>query len=1045
MQANIPAVDEARAATDVSQDATEPLVAEEPPAALGGQEGGNTVLNKSGPRSQAATGETDEAFLNMPFAIEFCAGTAGLTAQIRKLGLTASFGVDHVVKAGAKAPVQKLDLSSPGALELAMEWLSNPMCMYAHFGIPCGTCSRAREIPIEGGGPKPLRSEQTPEGLRGLSAADQRRVDLANAVYETCCKLILHCISEGVDWSLEQPRRSLFWWTKYWKAIVEASNPWYATFHSCMYGGSRPKATTIASSLWEIKQLEVECNGQHTHLPWGRTPHGFATADEVEYPINLCKEWARIVFEAVSKKCNPSISVFPKNPDKRARASANKQTKKSLAFMPEWSHVQTFYAGDQPAMQIGTKLRVDTPLEDQQIPAYSRILRITHNKEGGEERGWHIAAGIAWSEESYIEEAIKRGHPANIFQGMPKLLEEAIKNNVVLKPDQLVMKRASWLKKWTPRALELSKQEAALRDHWPQHRRKILQGKRFLVLKEMIEDMQFPDPGIATEMVEGFNLIGNCGGGSSLPHDFQPATLTASDLELHAEQSNKAIMHSTKSSGAPEVDEELWKKTKEEEEKGWLVELGGLPSDRGRVSRRFAVVQSEKVRPIDNYSESQVNDAATVLNKCTVDGVDTIAAAIAKTMKVLRAHGKSSKLFGRSFDLKSAYRQLAVSDSSLKWARLAVYCPGDKKTHCFQQFSLPFGARASVVAFLRCARMLQWFAMKLDIIVTCYFDDYVCISQPSLASNTSKCFETLLDLLGWKYDKSGDKSDQMSETVSALGVLFDLSQTESGKLLVSNTEKRKADVCGQVAEALDKKVLTQHAAASLKGRLGFAEGQLFGRGVKRLVNELGKHALHPPKKNELQESTLRALQDVSERIEKAPPRLVDCHTDETCLMFTDAYFDSEAKEGGIGGVLINKSGCITSWFGQKVSSPFCSSFMAEDQEQAIGELEAFAVLVGLDLWKKQLSAKHMICFVDNEGARYLILKGYSGNPTISKIVHNVALLEERYFILPWYSRVPTECNIADKPSRGIEHEALSEDIKREVVGLEKLLHETYER
>ena len=285
----------------------------------------------------------------------------------------------------------------------------------------------------------------------------------------------------------------------------------------------------------------------------------------------------------------------------------------------------------------------------------------------------------------------------------------------------------------------------------------------------------------------------------------------------------------------------------------------------------------------------------------------------------------------------------------------------------------------------------------------------------------------------------------MSETVSALGVLFGLSQTESGKLLVSNTEKRKTDVCGQVAEALDKKVLTQHAAASLKGRLGFAEGQLFGRGVKRLINELGKHALHPPKKNELQESTLRALQDVSERIEEAPPRLVDCHTDETCLMFTDAYFYSEAKEGGIGGVLINKSGCITSWFGQKVSSTFCSSFMAEDQEQAIGELESFAVLTGLDLWKKQLSAKHMICFVDNEGARYLILKGHSGNPTISKIVHNIALLEERYFILPWYSRVPTECNIADKPSRGIEHEALSEDIKCEVVGLEKLLHETYER
>ena len=82
--------------------------------------------------------------------------------------------------------------------------------------------------------------------------------------------------------------------------------------------------------------------------------------------------------------------------------------------------------------------------------------------------------------------------------------------------------------------------------------------------------------------------------------------------------------------------------------------------------------------------------------------------------------------------------------------------------------------------------------------------------------------------------------------------------------------------------------------------------------------------------------------------------------------------------------------------------------------------------------------------MDNAVARYLILKGYSGNAVISRIVHNIALVEERYFILPWYSRVPTECNIADPPSRGIEHEALSKDTRLEVKGLEKLLHEIYD-
>lgn len=132
-----------------------------------------------------------------------------------------------------------------------------------------------------------------------------------------------------------------------------------------------------------------------------------------------------------------------------------------------------------------------------------------------------------------------------------------------------------------------------------------------------------------------------------LPQDFQPATLTSQDLELHSESSNKAIMFSTKSSGDEAVNLELWKKTQEEVEKGWLKRLHGLPQDGGRVSRRFAVVQSDKVRPIDNYSESQVNDAATIVSKCTVDGSDCIAGLVATYMRRAQDAGKSPQLLGR--------------------------------------------------------------------------------------------------------------------------------------------------------------------------------------------------------------------------------------------------------------------------------------------------------------------------------------------------------------------------------------------------------------
>ena len=54
----------------------------------------------------------------------------------------------------------------------------------------------------------------------------------------------------------------------------------------------------------------------------------------------------------------------------------------------------------------------------------------------------------------------------------------------------------------------------------------------------------------------------------------------------------------------------------------------------------------------------------------------------------------------------------------------------------------------------------------------------------------------------------------------------------------------------------------------------------------------------------------------------------------------------------------------------------------------------------------------------------VILRGYSGNRTLDKIVHGVSLVEEDKCIFAWYARVPSEANIADRPSRGIERDML---------------------
>ena len=171
-------------------------------------------------------------------------------------------------------------------------------------------------------------------------------------------------------------------------------------------------------------------------------------------------------------------------------------------------------------------------------------------------------------------------------------------------------------------------------------------------------------------MIRGFDFVGVTKESPSLPPDFQDHLLATS------EPSNRAIIHSTKSSGSKLIDAELFAKTREEVDKGWLDgPLSNFP-ERGRISRRFAVVQSD-------------NDAVNVTNRCTVDGADSISATAVSFIRDLHARGESGEgILGMTFDLKSAYRTLAASDESLRWARLAVFNPHKKSTELYQQNSL---------------------------------------------------------------------------------------------------------------------------------------------------------------------------------------------------------------------------------------------------------------------------------------------------------------------------------------------------------------------
>ena len=131
-------------------------------------------------------------------------------------------------------------------------------------------------------------------------------------------------------------------------------------------------------------------------------------------------------------------------------------------------------------------------------------------------------------------------------------------------------------------------------------------------------------------------------------------------------------------------------------------------------------------------------------------------------MKALDEQGKPMDVKRRSFDVTSAYRPLPVADTSLPWAKIATYDPVSKQPSCFQQCALPFGAKGAVVALIRCARALQRIAHELLLVISCFYANYALVSPKSTCDNAEKSYALLLDLPGWRFDKEGEKSDQMS-------------------------------------------------------------------------------------------------------------------------------------------------------------------------------------------------------------------------------------------------------------------------------------------
>ena len=90
-------------------------------------------------------------------------------------------------------------------------------------------------------------------------------------------------------------------------------------------------------------------------------------------------------------------------------------------------------------------------------------------------------------------------------------------------------------------------------------------------------------------------------------------------------------MSECRGSGDTEVDAEVWRQILDERDRGWLVgplDDESVPFD-APISKRFGLRQRHKIRLIDDFSESSVNQTVMAYESPVLHTIDVAGAAVA--------------------------------------------------------------------------------------------------------------------------------------------------------------------------------------------------------------------------------------------------------------------------------------------------------------------------------------------------------------------------------------------------------------------------------
>ena len=623
---------------------------------------------------------------------------------------------------------------------------------------------------------------------------------------------------------------------------------------------------------------------------------------------------------------------------------------------------------------------------------------------------------------------------------------EMLKENFSLPPHMIVKERATFFHRWSKRCKELEKEEISFHSRLEPHLRQVLQGKRLMLFKEMLEFYNYPDGELVNDISRGFPLSGWLPKSHIFPVGLKRPSQTVESALKVAKGINGAICKQVAANLDADLAEEVWDQTQEELSNRWTWVDEECDPSQHLIAKRSGLRQGEKVRLIDDCTVGGFNSTCGVSERLRVHAIDELASYIAWCLTTLPEESLDD-VVGKTYDLKSAYKQYGVRKFDRDLLRLAVWDPHRQKVCYLGINALPFGAIGSVSSFLRVSMAIWFLGVKgLRLCWTSFFDDYTLLSRKINAKSAEVSAECLFQLLGISFAKEGKKAVDWSTRVKTLGVVLDLAPVRDDDVphrfvTIGHTESRTQELTALIESILERGSLSCKDAERLRGRLQWFETFSHGRVAQQSLKVISGMTSAGRQKERLGPREMAALQFLKDRVLSAAPTKVMAANLRTWYIFSDGACEGEeTKIGSIGAVLVNADGQAVSFFSEQVPEQWMDMFMAESKHPVF-ELELLPVTVALHVWDAELKYCQGVFSLDNEAAKGALIAGSTPSSNGSWLVRSFTIREMQCQLKVWFARVPTSSNVADKPSRLDVSELTAEGVSRVTIKWEQLLEQ----